>query len=98
MMQRTQAVLPWRVRGLAVLGTLVASLLTVPPPRVAADLEVSNYNSGLCLDVAGASTADGATVLQWRCHGGLHQRWTLAGITNLGFQIIATHSNKCLDV
>src|SRR5262245_45510676 len=101
MIQRTQAVSPWRVRGLAVLGTLVASLLTVPPTR--GDVMI-NYNSGLCLDVAGASTADGANVIQWTCHGGPNQQLRLQGWQGppegpqFTFLMIAQHSQKCLDV
>jgi len=34
-------------------------------------------NSGQCLDVAGASTSDGATVWQWSCTGGDNQKWSL---------------------
>lgn len=34
-----------------------------------------NSGSGLCLDVAGAATYNGATVVTWPCHGGPNQRW-----------------------
>jgi glucosylceramidase len=34
-----------------------------------------NLNSGKCLDVTGASTANGAIVEQWPCNGGNNQKW-----------------------
>ncbi len=34
-----------------------------------------NLNSGKCLDVTGASTANGAIVEQWPCNGGSNQKW-----------------------
>jgi hypothetical protein len=34
-----------------------------------------NVHSGLCLDVNGVSTADGAAVIQWNCSGAANQRW-----------------------
>jgi poly(3-hydroxybutyrate) depolymerase len=36
---------------------------------------VSNGPSGLCLDVNGAATANGAAVVAWTCHTGANQRW-----------------------
>ncbi|GAB3937064.1 hypothetical protein GCM10027614_14600 [Micromonospora vulcania] len=34
-------------------------------------------HSGLCLDVNGNSTADGAPLIQWTCTGTTNQRWRL---------------------
>ena len=33
-------------------------------------------HSGKCLDVNGASTADGAGGIQWSCNGATNQQWT----------------------
>jgi hypothetical protein len=38
---------------------------------------VTGVQSGLCLDVTGASTAEGAPVELWTCNGGSNQQWTL---------------------
>ncbi|MBS2966867.1 RICIN domain-containing protein, partial [Actinocrinis puniceicyclus] len=38
---------------------------------------VTGVQSGLCLDVTGASTANGALVELWTCNGGSNQQWTL---------------------
>jgi hypothetical protein len=49
-------------------------------------------SSGLCLDVVGQSTANGAGVQVWSCSGNANQRWTYDG-TNL-----RVYGTKCLDV
>jgi hypothetical protein len=63
---------------------------------------VVNEHSGKCLDVAGASAADGAAVTQYTCNGRTNQMFTLNPVTALGnrhdFQLVAVHSGKCVDV
>ena len=54
-------------------------------------------HSGMCLDVSGASTEDGATIIQWPCHGGANQQWRLEAVGE-GYRFVARHSGKCLDV
>ncbi|WP_374225371.1 endo-1,4-beta-xylanase [Micromonospora sp. C95] len=39
---------------------------------------ISNAQTGLCLDVNGAATANGSAVIVWGCHGGANQRWARA--------------------
>jgi endo-1,4-beta-xylanase len=39
---------------------------------------VVNGQTGLCLDVNGAGTANGTAVIVWSCHGGTNQRWVRA--------------------
>jgi poly(3-hydroxybutyrate) depolymerase len=39
---------------------------------------ISNAQSGLCLDVNGAGTANGTAVVVWNCHTGANQRWARA--------------------
>jgi poly(3-hydroxybutyrate) depolymerase len=39
---------------------------------------VSNAQTGLCLDVSGANTANGTAVNVWTCHTGANQRWARA--------------------
>jgi hypothetical protein len=39
-----------------------------------------NRNSAKCLNVTGASVADGASVIQWRCQSDhTNDRWYLVG-------------------
>jgi lysophospholipase L1-like esterase len=42
----------------------------------ASDGTVRNGQSGLCLDVSGAATANGSPVILWTCTAGANQRWT----------------------
>lgn len=42
---------------------------------------VWNHQSGLCMDVAGASTAAYARVGQWYCHGGTNQQFRLVYVS-----------------
>ncbi len=36
---------------------------------------IKSVLSGLCVDVNGASQADGARLLQWTCQGSTNQQW-----------------------
>ncbi|KUO16207.1 RICIN domain-containing protein [Streptomyces dysideae] len=55
-------------------------------------------HSSKCMDVTGASTADGAEVIQWTCNGHANQRWRLQGTGDGYYRLVAQHSAKCLDV
>jgi glycerate-2-kinase len=57
-----------------------------------------NHHSGKCLDIQGVSTADGAAVHQWTCHGGTNQQFTLRQVAADDYQLVAVHSGKCVDV
>jgi Ricin-type beta-trefoil lectin domain len=48
-----------------------------------------------CIDIYGASTANGANTIQWDCHGGNNQRFTYNANDKT---IKVTHSGKCLSV
>ncbi|MEV6524469.1 alpha-L-fucosidase [Longispora sp. NPDC051575] len=54
---------------------------------------ITNVASGLCVDVSGGSTQDGAAVIQWTCTNGPNQRWRVTGGT-----ITAAHSSKVLTI
>jgi alpha-galactosidase len=41
------------------------------------DGTITGVQSGLCLDVTGASTSNGALVELWTCNGQSNQQWTL---------------------
>ena len=55
-------------------------------------------HSGSCLDVSGESLDDGASIIQWPCHGGDNQQWRLEGVADGYSRIVSRHSGKCLDV
>lgn len=42
------------------------------------DGTVTGVQSGLCPDVTGASTANGAPVQVWTCNGGTNEPWNLS--------------------
>ncbi|MEU5155394.1 ricin-type beta-trefoil lectin domain protein [Glycomyces sp. NPDC021274] len=54
--------------------------------------------SGKCVDVVTGSTADGAEIIQYDCHGGANQQWYLQSAGSGYVQIISKASGKCLDV
>ncbi|MCC3764492.1 RICIN domain-containing protein [Glycomyces sp. TRM65418] len=62
------------------------------------DSGVIARHSGKCLDVIGASTADGAEVAQYTCSGGANQQWRLQDAGGGYVRLVAGHSGKCLDV
>jgi hypothetical protein len=39
---------------------------------------ISNVQTGLCLDVNAAATANGSAVIVWNCHTAANQRWARA--------------------
>ena len=54
---------------------------------------------GLVLDAAGASTANGAAIIEWSPNGGDNQKWTLVAKSGSdAFFVVNVHSGKCLDV
>ncbi len=55
-------------------------------------------NSGLVMDVSGASTANGAKVIQWSNHGGTNQQWTVHSVSGHVFTLVNVNSGKCLEV
>jgi hypothetical protein len=80
-------------RWYAALQSVSGSLATLTTPPVGGTVVLSNPRSRRCLDVSGGSTADGAQVLIWDCHGAANQQWirTAAGeLRGIG--------GKCLDV
>ncbi|MDC0769631.1 non-reducing end alpha-L-arabinofuranosidase family hydrolase [Streptomyces sp. HD] len=87
--RRMSAVFAVPVAVLASLGTM----LVANPAQAATTGALRGVASGRCLDVSGASQADGANVQIWDCHGGTNQQWTLTDNNQL-----TVYGNKCLDV
>ncbi|MEV4624042.1 ricin-type beta-trefoil lectin domain protein [Asanoa sp. NPDC049573] len=54
--------------------------------------EIRGVGANRCLDVNGASQADGAVVQIWDCNGGANQQWTPTSSKQL-----TVYGNKCLD-
>ncbi|KRV49410.1 hypothetical protein AQ490_20720 [Wenjunlia vitaminophila] len=93
----------------AVLGTAVvtATALAAIPQATAAQSasdgipETESFSirtfADKCLDVEGASSADLTRIIQYTCHGGANQQFTLQPLHH-GRYAIKTFSGKCLDV
>lgn len=59
---------------------------------------VVNYLTGLCLDVRGASTADGAVIQQYACNGGGSEKWFKHPYSFGLTQYVNSRTAKCLDI
>lgn len=55
-------------------------------------------HSNKCVDVRGASTSNGAEIIQWSCNGGDNQSWILYPNGTGYYQIKSRISGKCIDV
>ena len=56
-----------------------------------------NRGTGKPFGVSGASTSDGAQIIQWTADGDPDQQWTLANAGNGYYNIIDVNSGKALD-
>jgi GH43 family beta-xylosidase len=64
----------------------------------AAVFTLVNRNSGKCLDVSGASTANGAKIQIWTCNGTGAQQWRLDELGNGFHRLLNANSGRPLDV
>src|SRR6201996_9712237 len=55
-------------------------------------------NTASCMDVAGASTADGAQVQEYTCNGTGAQSFQAVALDSTYFKLVNSASGKCLDV
>src|SRR5262245_2676922 len=95
-------------RAIIALAVGVPMLFTAIParadetPNPGSGYLIQLLSTGTCLDVTGASTADGALVQLWDCGLGWNQQWifepygVIAG--RQSYRIHVRHVNKCLDV
>lgn len=84
---------------LRVIFALVLSLA----PVLSWSIDNGRYNivsssSGLRMDVAGASTADGAKILQYTAKSALNQQFDVVALSDGSYSIRPAHSGKSLDV
>ncbi len=93
------------VLGLVVIGVTGAcgpSLHDDPSEEIGDSLSGTNLikvvSDGLCLDVSGASITNGASVIQWGCHGRANQQWALRSVGTNIFNLVNVNSAKCMDV
>jgi hypothetical protein len=73
--------------------------VTITPLAAPAASTITGVGSGLCLDVTGASTSQGAQVIQWTCDSRANQQWERVPVPGSGaYQIVSVNSGMCLDV
>ncbi len=60
--------------------------------------EITNANSGQLLEVANASTEDGANVQQWPANGHSTQQWYVEEVTNGEYRLVNENSGQLLEV
>ncbi|WP_180687231.1 family 43 glycosylhydrolase [Streptomyces gossypiisoli] len=92
----------WNADGTPNFGTPVrlgASLAgpSGEPAAASTTYTVVNRNSGKCLDAAGGSSADGANVQQYACHGGSNQRWRLENLGDDTHRLVNVATGKVID-
>ncbi|HEY8101101.1 MAG TPA: RICIN domain-containing protein [Burkholderiaceae bacterium] len=85
-------------RWCALIAMLFAMLGT--SSAFAATTTIVAKHSGKCLDVRGGVTAtgNGAPIEQWTCSGQANQAWTLKDMGGAQYELIASNSNKCVDI
>jgi hypothetical protein len=83
----------WNCNGTTNQAWTLAETPTSRPTQVVA------RHSGKCLDVTGGpgATQAGAPIEQWKCTGALNQNWTIRDAGAGRVQLVAQHSNRCLD-
>lgn len=64
----------------------------------AAQFHLMNKRSKKFLDLASASTADGAAIQQWSFHGDENQCWAFLPVKGNWYRIVSLASGKCLSV
>ena len=69
-----------------------------PPPPVTKQYQVRSAFSGLCLDIEGASKANGAKAMQAQCSAAASQQFSFVPDANGSYRLLNVNSGKSLDV
>lgn len=93
----------WNADGTPNFGTPVALGTTLPGPSGESAATPTSYtlvnrNSGKCLDVSGAGTADGTNIFQWTCNGGTNQKWRVEDLGDDTNRLVNVATGKVMDV
>ncbi|MEZ4866052.1 MAG: putative Ig domain-containing protein [Caldilineaceae bacterium] len=83
--------------GGVVSGSFTWSVSAQPAGPRPGIYQLVNVRSKRCVDVYGASTANGARIVQWSCHTGNNQKW-LVETVGANYRLTAVHSGKVIDV
>ncbi len=88
----------WNGSDLATLTSSLQNLQTTGAGPAPGTYVITNVNSGLVMDVTGASTSSGTAVEQYSSNGGTNQQWNLTYLNNGMYQLVSVNSNLCLDL
>jgi endoglucanase len=95
----------WTTSQIKQSGQLVRNEIRANAPDLSGITTVANgtyyiiaRNSGKYLDVAGASTADSANIVQYTSNGAANQKWIVQSLSTGVYSIRASHSNKAMDL
>jgi hypothetical protein len=83
----------WPAGAQAVMASAGPRTGTSPSPTPSPTSAIRSAASGRCLDVSGASQANGAQAQIWDCNGQSNQQWTPTSSGEL-----RVYGSKCLDV
>lgn len=85
------------------MSRLIFALILALAPALSWSIDNGRYkivasSSGLNMDVSGASTADGAVILQYSARNALNQQFDVVALNDGSYSIRPAHSAKSLDV
>src|SRR6185369_11643073 len=80
----------------AIAGTIALSALAQISPNT--QYYLKNVNSGLAVNVSGASTTNGAKIIQWPYGGTDNAIWTFVATSNGYYQIKSVNSGSDIAV
>ncbi|MFS0698009.1 pectinesterase family protein [Streptomyces nitrosporeus] len=85
--------------ALVAVGTLASPAGAVVSPGAGGVYQLVVKKSGMCVDVPGASSANGALLQQWGCtEGAAWQQFTLQAEGSDRYRLVSRSSGKCVDV
>jgi hypothetical protein len=82
----------------AVLIAIAVAASLASPARAAESGTIQSLASGKCLDLEGGNTADGPVVIQYDCHSGPNQQWSIQPAGGAGYRIVSKLSGKCIGI
>jgi hypothetical protein len=59
---------------------------------------LTNQNSGMLVDVNGASLSSGASIIQWTANSGTNQQWSIQGYGDGTYYLVNRNSGMVMDV
>lgn len=77
---------------------LLAAAHLAAPARAAEPGVIQSLASGKCVDLERGATSDGPVVIQFDCHAGPNQRWSLVQSGGGGYRIESGLSGKCIGI